>query len=74
MGDIKNEAYTNENVGIISYRFIIQVTTTKLRNSFIKHLPSEYKLVTKRDKPARTEPYELYFNLLVNMTRLKNIL
>ena len=37
-------------------------------------MPSQYKLATKTEKQARTESWELYFNHLVNMTKLKNIL
>ena len=50
MGDLKNEAYTNEALGIIS-----SVTTAKLTNILRKHLPSEYKLVTKRGQRQITE-------------------
>ena len=40
------------------------MTTTKLRNIFIKHLPSAHKSVTKREKPARMDPLGTVFQSL----------
>ena len=48
---------------------MISTTTTKLRNIVTKHLPSEYKLVTKRENPAlrwKTANLHLYSLVLVS--------
>ena len=52
MGDGQNEAYANNIVGFISYRL---GDYAKLKNILRKPLPSEYKLVTKKEKPVPTE-------------------
>ena len=44
---------------------------TKLKNILIKHFQSEWRLVTKWQKPTRTETCELCFNLLVNIEYLE---
>ena len=45
MGDRKNEAYANNKVGTIYYHL----------GDYGKGKPSQYKLMTKRVEPARTE-------------------
>ena len=53
MGDRKIEAYTNEKAGIISY-YLGDYGKAK-QYILRKHLPSDYKLATKREKQQITQ-------------------
>ena len=53
--------------------YILSVNMTKLKNIKGKHLRSQKKLATEKEKLHVMETLEMCIGLSVNMTKLKNI-